>query len=202
MYKIALLFLLILFSNDILSQKYEEINIGDKAPMLNVQMKDISGKNYSLNDLSQTNGLVIIFSCNTCPFVIAWEDRYASLAKLASAHKMGFVLVNSNAAKRDNADSFEKMKQHASDAGYGGLKYVLDKDSKLANAFGAKTTPHVFVLNGALKLAYKGAIDNNFKDKDNVSETYLQDAIEQIGHGYSVDVDVTPSKGCSIKRIN
>lgn len=200
MKKIGLVAVLFFMIIGVYAQKYPQLAIGDVAPLTNLKMKDISGRMLSLDDVKQKNGLVVIFSSNRCPFVMAWEDRYVSLAKIADQHNIGFLLINSNYAQKDGAESYDKMIKHAKDAEYGDLFYVQDVDSKLANAIGAKTTPHVFFFGKDLKLVYKGAIDDNMKNKDKVAESYLKDAIEQAGHGYTVDVSETPSKGCGIKR--
>jgi hypothetical protein len=87
--------------------EFEELQLGETAPMTNRMMKDISGSELSLSDVAGENGLLVIFSCNTCPFVIGWEDRYPELAVRTAAHSMGMVLVNSNTRKRGNEDSME-----------------------------------------------------------------------------------------------
>jgi hypothetical protein len=116
------------------------LSIGDKAPMTSVKMKAVTGEEVSLEDLKQENGLLVIFSCNTCPFVLAWEDQYPKLGNLTSDNDIGMVLVNSNEAKRKGDDAMSAMKEHASKAGYN-CPYVVDEGSKLADAFGAQTTP-------------------------------------------------------------
>src|SRR5215510_2338566 len=94
-------------------EKYEMLAIGTKAPKTDVKMKDISGKSVSLNDIKKTNGLLVIFSCNTCPFVLAWEDRYPSLGEQCTKSNIGMVLINSNEARRKGDDSMDEMKKHA-----------------------------------------------------------------------------------------
>ncbi len=185
------------------------IEIGASAPMADVKMKDVSGEEYSLNSLKQENGLIVIFSCNTCPFVVGssnsegWEGRYNNVQVLADRNKFGMVLVNSNEAKRGNTegdDTFEKMKTRASDYGYKS-KYVLDPNSALADAFGAKTTPHVFMFDKDMKLVYKGAIDDNVKNGGEVKDFYVRDAIVEVSAGLPVKNNSTRPLGCSIKRV-
>lgn len=181
-------------------EKYNTIEIGANAPDTEKKMMDISGTEYSLADLKLDNGLLVIFSCNTCPFVIKWEDRYPDLERICEENRIGMVLVNSNAARRDNDDSMENMKQHAKDKGYR-TKYVEDVDSQLANSFGAKTTPHVFLFDKAMKLVYKGAIDDNVESASEVKEKYLESAITNIKAGKAVEPAETKAIGCSIKRV-
>ena len=180
----------------------DQLNLGDKAPKTDYKMTNVDGKELTLNDLKMDNGLCVIYSCNTCPWVIAWEDRYNQLYEMCKANNIGFVLVNSNEAKRENADSMEEMQAHAKEKGYADFAYVIDKNHVLADAFGATKTPDVFLFDGKMQLAYKGAIDDNSKDKNSVKETYLQDAVKAIAAGKMPDPGTTKALGCSIKRTS
>lgn len=182
------------------SLKNEPLAIGEKAPMSDLKMIDISDESLSLEDLKKENGLLIIYSCNTCPFVVAWEDRYPALGDFCKTNNIGMVLVNSNEAKRAGDDSMEAMKTHAAEKGYN-TPYVLDKDSQLANAMGAKTTPHVFLFDNELALVYRGAIDDNYKNKSAVKKPYLNEAIEALAQKKTINPNETKALGCSIKRI-
>lgn len=189
-------------------EAYPAIKIGDLAPKSDVKMKDISGTEYSLNDLKKEKGLLVIFSCNSCPFVVGngegsegWQGRYNGLYDFATKSNLGMVLVNSNEAKREGDDSFEKMKEHAKEQGYKSF-YVVDNNSELANAFGAKTTPHVFLFDKDLKLVYKGAIDDNVKNAAEVKESYLMNAMRLLALGNKIPTNETKATGCSIKRVN
>lgn len=181
-------------------EEYETIKIGSKAPMMDYQMSSTQGEKMVIGEMSQGNGLLVIFSCNTCPFVIAWEDRYPDIANWAKEAKVGLALVNSNAAKREGDDSMEAMKQHAEEHGYPEIPYLVDQNSNLANAFGAKTTPHVFLFDKEMKLVYEGAIDDNHKSQEAVKVTYLKDALMNLNEGKEIDPNNTKSIGCSIKR--
>lgn len=178
-----------------------EITIGQQMPMMALDMVDVSGAEYTLRGLHQENGLLVIFSCNTCPFVLQWEDRYNDLYDLCKKNKIGMVLVNSNEAKRPGDDSMENMKEKAEAEGYK-MPYILDEDHILADAFGARTTPHVFLFNRDANLAYRGAIDDNSEDASAVSEHYLMDAIKDMVANKPISPEVTKSIGCSIKRTN
>lgn len=181
--------------------KNEVLSLGEQAPMLEEKMADVSGKEYSLKDLNGENGLLVVFSCNTCPYVIAWEDTYPELGKLTKANNMGMVLVNSNEAKRKGDDSMDEMKNHYKKAAYNSA-YVLDEKSALANAFGAKTTPHVYLFNNEMELVYRGAIDNKYETKDDVAtKFYLNNAIKALANGDEIDPAESKQTGCSIKRV-
>lgn len=179
--------------------KTGKLEIGDKAVLTDVKMVDISGKSVSIADVKKGNGVLVLFSCNTCPFVLRWEGRFNDVKKWADKNDVGMIVLNSNYQKRDGDDSMEAMKKHASEKGYD-FYYVVDKDSRIANAFGGQTTPHAFLFDGDLKLAYKGAIDDNYKSADEVSQAYLKEAISSLGEGKKVAVAETKPVGCSIKR--
>jgi len=182
--------------------KYETLKIGSKAPMTDYKMESTSSKSMSLDDVKGANGTLVMFSCNTCPFVIQWEDRYPGLAEQAKKHNIGFALINSNEAKREGADSKSEMKKHADEKGYADIPYLVDQNSKLANAFGGKTTPHVFLFDADWKLVYEGAIDDNSKDAKAVSAPYLSNAMQNLVDGKPIDPNDTKAIGCSIKRVD
>jgi peroxiredoxin len=122
------------------------LEIGKSLPAGNIKMEcATSGKTTDLSSLKGDNGLLVIFSCNTCPFVVAWEDRYQMIADWVKTNKVGYALVNSNFLKRGDDDSWEAMKAHSKKLNYK-WPYLIDKESEVANAFGAQTTPHVSFL--------------------------------------------------------
>lgn len=178
----------------------EPLPIGAKAPLSDRSMIATDGSKTSIEEAKGENGLLLIFSCNTCPFVIYWEDRYPELYEMCKENNIGMVLVNSNEAKRDGDDSMEEMKKHAMEAGYE-FPYVIDEDSELANSVGAKTTPHVYLFNSSLNLEYSGAIDDNYREKDGVENPYLFNAIGKMLKGEKIDPNTTKPVGCSIKRV-
>lgn len=182
------------------------IEIGDSAPMIDTKMVGIDGSKKALSEYKKENGLIVVFSCNTCPFVVGsssfggWEKTYNGLAQNADKNKLGFVLVNSNEAKRKGDDSLDEMKKHAADQGYT-MPYLVDKDSKLADAFGAKTTPHVFFLDKDMKLIYMGSIDNSWDNSRTEDIAYLQNAMDEYKAGKEISESVSAPRGCSIKRV-
>jgi thioredoxin-related protein len=177
-----------------------ELEIGKSIPGSDIKMMDVSGKEVSLNDSKGENGLLVIFSCNTCPYVKLSESRIKELGALTKQNKLGMILVNSNEAQRSDDDSFDAMKQYAKVQGYS-FSYVLDKNSQLANAFGATRTPHCFLFDKSGKLVYRGAIDDNIKDPNDAKEHYLKDAVVAAATGKPIKTNSTKSVGCSIKRV-
>tara|TARA_B100001059_G_C17658756_1_gene488350 strand:- start:195 stop:821 length:627 start_codon:yes stop_codon:yes gene_type:complete len=195
----VLLVFFTLISNISIAQKNSPLELGAIIPMSKELIINVTDEKMSLNNNVKENGLLVVFSCNTCPFVVMWEDRYRQLEKMCQINNVGMVYINSNEAKRDGDDSVEAMKNHAKSMGYT-FPYLIDQNSAVANAFGAKTTPHTYLFNKNKKLVYKGAIDDNFRDISQVNETYLLDAIEQMVAGLDIKVKETKAKGCSIKR--
>lgn len=188
-------------TTSIAAQDIQQLPLGSTLPLGDVQMEDISGRNLSLNEVKGDNGLLVIFSCNTCPWVIKWEDRYTVVQELATANDIGIILLNPNENYRDKGDGMEDMILHAEKAGYN-LPYVLDKNHRLADAFGASRTPHVYLFNAEDKLVYVGAIDDNANSAADVEEFYLEDAIEQLSAGQAITRSSTKSIGCTIKRLS
>lgn len=174
--------------------------VGDSAAKaLAVEVVETDGSTDILRTYMGDKGMLLVFSCNTCPFVVAWEDRYNEIDAMCKANGINMVLVNSNAAKREGDDSSEAMAAHAKELGYT-MPYVIDVNSEIANLLEAKTTPHVYLLDNNAMIKYKGAIDDNFKDKEAVTETYLSDAIASFAKGEEIKVSETKAMGCSIKR--
>ncbi|HBH05579.1 MAG TPA: thioredoxin family protein [Flavobacteriales bacterium] len=178
----------------------EGIALGETTPALANKVIELDGSEKVLRSYASTNGLLVIFSCNTCPFVLKWEDRYPELYDYCKVNEIGMVLINSNEAYRENEDSKEAMIKHAEDQGYS-MPYVIDQNHLIADSFEAKTTPHVFLFNSKLVLAYKGAIDNNFKNKNDVTQPYLFNAMKNMIDGAEIEPAETKAMGCSIKRV-
>lgn len=184
----------------------EGLAIGAKLPHIEKHMAGVDGSNNTLGSYAKENGLIIVFSCNTCPFVIGndgfagWEVQYNDLAKAAEKANVGFILVNSNEAKRDGDDSMDEMKTHAKAEKYK-MPYLMDMNHVLADAVGAKTTPHVYAFNSKMQLAYKGSIDNSWDSKREKDIHYLSDVIANLQAGTAVVETSTPPRGCSIKRV-
>ena len=183
------------------AQDIQQLPLGSSLPLGNVEMEDISGRNLSLNAVKGEKGLLVIFSCNTCPWVIKWEDRYPIVQEIAEANEIGMILVNPNEDYRDKGDGMEDMILHAEKAGYA-LPYVLDKNHRVADAFGASRTPHVYLFDSENTLVYVGAIDDNANSAADVEEFYIKDAIEKLSAGQDITQASTKSIGCTIKRLS
>jgi hypothetical protein len=183
------------------------LELGADLPAGDVALTHIDDTEHTLESLAGENGLLVIFSCNTCPFVVGngkksegWEGRYASIYDHASQGEIGMALINPNEAKRTSGDGLSDMKERYATQGLKG-PYLLDANHVVADAFGALTTPHVFLFDGKMKLIYKGAIDDNVDSKDGVKEPYLKKAIDAHLAGEPIDPNSTRQLGCSIKRV-
>lgn len=176
----------------------DRLKIGAKAPLADVEVTDVSGEVLTLNEVAKENGLLVNFSCNTCPWVEAWEDRYNPIAKLAEENGIGVIALNPNAAIRDNGESMEDMKDRAKASNYI-FYYALDEEARLAEAFGATRTPDIFLFNSDMELVYTGAIDDDAKSADNVEQPYLKNAINNLVQGKEIEPKTTKALGCTIK---
>jgi len=183
-----------------LSITADPLPIGASLPHPEVKMKDISGKDISFSDARKKNGLLIMFTCNTCPYVIKNQSRTKEACTFANANEIGVVLLNSNEAQRSDEDSYEAMKEYASGQGYNWY-YLLDKNATMADAFGANRTPECFLFDKEGKLVYHGAIDDNPSDASAVSRKHLIAAMAELNTGKEISIKQSRSVGCSIKRL-
>jgi peroxiredoxin len=173
--------------------------IGDKVA--DFQLKSTAGKMVSLADYQDAKGIVVVFSCNTCPIVKYYEDRMISTHKAYADKGFPFLLINSNDPKKSPGDSFEKMQDHAKKMKYP-FTYVFDETQAVAKKFKATNTPQVYLLTkkgNDWVLTYTGAIDDSPQSADNAKKHYLKDAIEAVLAGKEVKTQKTKAVGCTIK---
>ena len=173
--------------------------IGSDMPKQDHQMLDISGKQVSMKDAAKGNGVIVMFSCNTCPYVIKNEERITNLNDFATKLNIGMIILNSNEAYRENDESYKAMIEYANEKRINCF-YTVDKDSEVADAFGANRTPECFLFDKNLKLVYHGAIDDNPTDESAVKRRHLIEAMTEISNNKEVSVKETKSVGCGIKR--
>lgn len=200
MKKTMLLSAIALIAMSFAAVEIKPIDLGTSIPNADKKMENASdGKWISLNDSKKTNGLLVIFSCNTCPYVIAQESRISDVQKKAERMQIGVVIINSNEDKRTSEDSKDAMKNYASKQKYT-APYVIDSMSVMADAFGATRTPECFLFDKDGKLVYRGSIDDSPKDEPAVKNHYLLDAMTAVSKGNAVAVGTSVSSGCTIKR--
>ncbi|NTW23703.1 MAG: thioredoxin family protein [Lentimicrobium sp.] len=197
MKNILFAFLSIFFSITQLSaQGYK---IGDEA--VDFKLKNVDGAIVSLSDYPDAKGFIVIFTCNHCPFSVAYEDRIIALDANFKTKGYPVIAINPNDPEIVPADGFKEMQQRAAEKGFK-FPYLLDEGQKIYPIYGATRTPHVYLLNKSgksLKVAYIGAIDDNSQDAEAVSEKYLENAVNALLSGKSPVPDFTKAIGCTIK---
>lgn len=176
-----------------LSNGYEP---GDKAT--DFKLKSVDGKNYSMSDYKDAKGFIVVFTCNTCPFAVKYEDRVNALAKKYKPKGYILLAINSNDPEVQPDDTFSKMQAKAKEKGFA-FPYLVDEGQKIYPQYGATKTPHVFLLDKNQVVKYIGAIDNNADDASAVKEKYLENAIAALEKGNDPSPSVTKAIGCSIK---
>ena len=177
----------------------DPLQIGSSMPKADIKMKDINGKEVAMKDAKKENGVLVMFSCNTCPYVIKNQQRTMAIGTYAKKMNVGVILLNSNEAQRTNDDSYAAMQQYAKSQKYN-WSYVVDKNNEVADAFGANRTPECFLFDKNLKLVYHGAIDDSPSDVSAIKRVHLKEAINELVAGKEITVKESRSVGCSIKR--
>lgn len=157
----------------------------------------VDEQDHSLADYSGKQAVALIFSCNHCPYVKAWEDRMVAIQADYADKGVQLIAINSNEDVNHPEDSFPKMKERAIEKDFN-FPYLRDETQEVAKAYGAERTPEIFLFDAESKLRYHGAIDDN-TDPSAVTETYLRDALDAVLAGTDVSVSATPPVGCTIK---
>lgn len=178
----------------------DPLTIGSSLPKAETKMKDVSGKEISFKDVMKKNGLLVMFSCNTCPVVGKYQSRTLETGKFAMDNEIGVIVLNSNEATRGDGESYDEMKEYAKEQGYK-FNYVVDDKSAVADAFGATRTPELFLFDKTGKLVYHGAIDDNANGPDKVTRQHAKIAMEEMVSGKTVTTSKTKFVGCGIKRL-
>lgn len=173
--------------------------VGDKAT--DFKLKNIDDKQVSLSDYKDAKGFIVIFTCNHCPFAIAYEDRIIALDK--KYKKLGYpvIAINPNNPEVQEKDSFELMKVRAKEKGFT-FPYLFDEGQKIYPQYGATKTPHVYLLEKTAAgniVKYIGAIDDNHSDESAVKVKYVENAVDALLKNKEVSVKMTKAIGCSIK---
>jgi len=183
-------------------QLHAEINpgdgykVGDKAS--DFSLKSISGDMVSLSDFEGAKGYVVIFTCNTCPFSVKYEDRINEMHQKYASAGYPVIAINPNDPNIKSGDSYEAMQVRSKEKGFE-FPYVFDADQSVFPVYGATKTPHVYVLDKDMVVRYIGAIDDNPGDASMVDMNYVDNAISSIEKGMDPDPATTKAIGCSIK---
>ena len=173
--------------------------VGDKA--IDFKLKNVDEKMVSLSDFKKAKGVILIFTCNHCPFAKKYESRIIGLDKKFKSKGFPVVAISPNDTALVPDDNFENMQIRAKEKGYS-FPYLLDVTQDIARAYGATKTPHVYILEkqkGDYIVKYIGAIDDNTDDESAVKEKYVENAVNNILAGKPVTPDMTKAIGCTIK---
>ncbi len=172
------------------------LRIGDKA--IPFKLLGVDDKIHSLGDYPSKNAVGVIFSCNHCPYVRAWEDRMVQIQGDYAGKGFQLIAINSNDETKYPDDSFPKMKERARERKFN-FPYLWDETQEIARAYSPERTPEVFLFDKSLMLQYHGAIDDNYDDPKAVKNHYLRDALDAVLAGKSVSMPETRLVGCTIK---
>jgi len=170
--------------------------LGTPAPPF--RLPGVDGKTYALASFDDARVLVVVFTCNHCPYAKAAEERLVELQRDYASRGVRLCAINSNDAVAYPGDSFDAMKARAADRGFP-FPYLWDETQEVARAYDAACTPDIFVFDAERHLAYNGRLDDSWQDPARVTRHDLRDALDRVLEGRPVDFDVVPSMGCSIK---
>ena len=196
---LSTVFAAVLFMSFISNDENIGYEVGDVAT--DFSLKDVSGEMVSLSDYTDAKGFIIIFSCNTCPYVVAYEDRMNELDKKYKSQGFPVIAINPNDPELSPGDSFKNMQLRAREKSFT-FPYVLDEKQEIFPQYGATRTPHVYLLektNEGNMVRYIGAIDDNYKDAAAVKEKFLENAVDALLEGKEIIQTNTKAIGCSIK---
>ena len=173
--------------------------IGDKAT--DFSLPGVDGKRVSLSDHREAKGFLVIFTCNDCPYAIAYQERIIALDKKYRPLGVPVIAIQPNSPEAKPGESLEKMGQRAREMDYP-FPYLLDQGQKIYPQYGATRTPHVFLLEkteGGNIVRYIGAIDDNYRDPSQVEQRFVENAVDNLLAGTVIEPETTKAIGCSIK---
>jgi peroxiredoxin len=173
------------------------LEIGQPAPDF-ANLPGVDGKEYSLQDFADAKLLVVVFSCNHCPYVIGSEDRINAFFAKYRPKGVAMIAINSNETEGHPTDSFDHMVERAREKGFK-FPYVRDESQEVALAYGALRTPHFYVFDGDRKLRYTGRMDDHPRDAAKAKTHELADAVDALLQGREVPAPLTNPIGCNVK---
>lgn len=197
--KLLTLFVLVLTISAFTLKPKDGYKIGDIAT--DFKLENIDGSMVSLSDFNEAKGFIVTFTCNTCPYAVAYEDRIEALNKKYASKGYPVIAIMPNNTDVKPGDNMEAMQKRAKEKGFT-FPYLIDKGQKIYPQYGATKTPHVYVLQKTKKgniVKYIGAIDDNFQDANAVKTKYVEDAVNALLSGNEIKVKETKAIGCTIK---
>ncbi|MBI3412974.1 MAG: thioredoxin family protein [Candidatus Aenigmarchaeota archaeon] len=172
------------------------LKIGDSIAEFG--LKGVDDKIHSTSEFADKKILVVIFTCNHCPYAKAYQGRIMAVQKDYAAKGVQVVAINSNEDSKYTEDSFENMKIRAKEKRFD-FPYLRDESQDVARVYGAKVTPHVFVFDASRKLRYVGAIDDNWENANAAKRKYLRESLDAILSNKEIATTETTPVGCSVK---
>jgi peroxiredoxin len=182
-----------------INTEIEGYDVGDKAT--DFSLMNIDGKMVSLSDYTDARGFLVIFTCNTCPYAVAYEDRINALDKKYKEKGVPVIAIMPNNPEAKPGDSFKNMGQRAKEKGFT-FPYLFDEGQKIYPQYGATKTPHVYLLektDAGNFVRYIGAIDDNYSNEQAVETKYVENAVEALLAGNSIKTEMTRAIGCTIR---
>ncbi|MFW5821175.1 MAG: thioredoxin family protein [Bacteroidota bacterium] len=189
----------VLFALFFIPGMFGQYEIGDKVD--GFKLESTEGEYISLSDYEDEEGIILVFTCNTCPFAQKYEQRIIDLDKTYAKKGYPVLAINPNCVSKKPGDSMEAMDERSIDKGYS-FAYLKDNGQKVAKEFGAERTPEIYLLENrddGFYLVYTGTIDNNVDDPSKADEHYVKNAIEDLMENKNVALAETKAIGCTIK---
>lgn len=174
--------------------------VGDTAR--DFRLKNVDGKMVSLADYKDAKGFIVTFTCNSCPYSVAYEDRLIELHNKFASKGYPLIAINPNDAQVSPRDSYDKMQVRAKEKNFP-FPYLHDETQEITRAYGATRTPHLYIVqkqqDGSLKVAYIGTVDDNYKDASQAQKKYAEEALNELVAGKQISQPNTKAIGCTIK---
>ncbi len=196
----ALVLFTMMFCGLVATAQITTLEPGATAP--GFSLKNIDGKMVSPENYPDAKGFILVFTANTCPYAIAYETRLVELDQKFSSQGYPVIAINPNPESLSKGDSYEKMQDKVNEASFS-FPYLLDEGQSITNLYGARVTPHIFLLqkeDNNLKIVYTGAIDNDTEDINPDKIKYVENAIASLEKGEAIETASTKSIGCTVKR--
>ncbi|MDO6519571.1 thioredoxin family protein [Zobellia uliginosa] len=187
--------------NPVQSKTLEEIGgykIGEVAT--DFQLKNVDGNTFSLSDIKDAKGYIVVFTCNECPFAKMYEDRLIALHNTYAPRGYSVIAINPNVSETNERESFKAMQKRAEEKQFP-FVYLADMGQKISPQYGAVRTPHVFLLDKEKKVQYIGTIDDNARSAQDVKVKYVENAIKALENGEQPNPNFTKAIGCPVKNL-
>jgi peroxiredoxin len=198
--KKIILLVMLAFSAFLSQAQNTTLKAGDTAP--DFKLKNVDGKEVSFASFPKAKGYIVVFTCNTCPYAVGYEQRIIDLDNKFRPQGYPVIAINPNDPEASTADTFEKMQELAKNKKYP-FPYLFDAGQKITDQYGAKRTPHLFIVSKTAKgnvVEYVGAIDNDPEGNNAQKTKYAEDVIAALKSNQKPAITQTKEIGCTVKR--